>query len=225
MAACNSNEHMLPLNLAKKHALLQISYDANFQDNHCFKWGVYASLFAQFHNNVGNTVSMSQLEQFSKLLDIDFSMFEKWPVDVWTDRNRPGVKLFEKFEDVNHVCLTIVSLSGRYQKQSTKNTPSPARYCGTTKRNLQKRKRKRNQFILDECEADSDDSGDEYENDFLDSYEMDSLHNYEESDEPSFYRNFDNHMEVGVNDTLFETAKEGSSSPSRVTKNRLIAVQ
>ena len=156
-------QHAIVMNSNKsceKHALLQISYEANFQDNHCFKWGVYASLFAQFHNNVGNTVSMSQLEQFSNLLDIDFCMFEKWPIDVWTDRNRPRMK----FEDVNDVCLTIVSLSARYQKQSIKTTPSPARYCGTTKRNLQKKKR--NQSILDECEADSADSGDEYENDF-----------------------------------------------------------
>ena len=118
VAACDSNEHTLPLNLAKKHALLQISYDGNYQDNDCFKWGVYASLFAQLYKDVGNTVSMSQLKEFAECLDLDFSMFEEWPINVWTDRTRPGMKLFEKFEDVNHLCLTTVSLSVRYQNNS-----------------------------------------------------------------------------------------------------------
>ena len=79
VSSCHGNEHMLPLNLAKKHALLQVEYDPEQKDNHCFIWAVYASLYAASKPDVKEKVDIKTLSDFieSNEMCLDFSMIKE----------------------------------------------------------------------------------------------------------------------------------------------------
>ena len=215
-AACNSNEHLLPLHLARKHALVQVAYsDKQDNDNHCFEWSVYAAIYTMFHPAACESVSTSTLKSFvsQHRLQIDFSMF-KWPVNVWYERSHPEMKMFKTFEDRNDISLNIYTVNGCYRrkrKRKKKNSCSQeSRNDGSsidkevlsssqnmnlsksnTKNKIQTKSNKRCSFINDECdveyESDCDvSSGNESSEN--DEYEIDPEIEKVLSNDTTFYR-------------------------------------
>ena len=126
VAGCTNNEHILPLNLAKKHALLQVTYGTNYSDNHCFKWAVYAALYSLENPEFqSNEITVDVLLTFiaqkkEKGEDIDFTMFDTWPISVWYDRAHPDMGLFYKFELKNDISVNIYTVSGVFNHSHSK---------------------------------------------------------------------------------------------------------
>ena len=128
---------------------------------------------------------MEEIKKLAEQLKLDFSMFKEWPISVWYDRMHPGMNLIEKFEDANHVSVSIFSLSRRYQnKASDKTSRSSSKVQvsdhevkqrgkdGTSKglsitssgKPSSSKQRKKCQFIDDECEESGEGSAtDEYD--------------------------------------------------------------
>ena len=121
VGSCCKNEHLLPLNLAKKHALLQVVYKDELHDFHCFKWSIYSAIYSWFHPLVGPNIDIEVLQSFmvNNGISIDFSMIKEWPVSVFYDRAHPEMNVFRKFEEINGISLNMYTVDGCYvDKQS-----------------------------------------------------------------------------------------------------------
>ena len=70
VAACGDNEHVLPLNLAKKHALLQVKY-GDHKGIDCFIWTVYAAVYYMCHKQKKEQQQQQQ-QDFEEISVEDF---------------------------------------------------------------------------------------------------------------------------------------------------------
>ena len=196
VAACGDDDHSLPLNLAKKHALLQVKYGGH-KDDMCFKWALYAGIYHMSNPNADiSDINTDDLHNFieNNKIKVDLSMFPIWPLNVWYGRSHPGMRIFDVCEEVNDFSLNFYTVSGSYREGGAQNSS-----CQNIDYERPKTKKVKTSnsdgFILDECEISSDDS---YEDDDdsidNDSYEVDEEADAVADNEPSFYRAVDSQM-------------------------------
>ena len=118
VASCGDSDHFVPLNLAKKHALLQVRYGIHV-DNKCFQWGVFAGIYHLANPEVDlDEITTDELSKFiqDNQIKYDFSIFPIWPLNVWYERSHPGMRVFDICEEVNDWSFNFYNVPGTYQQ-------------------------------------------------------------------------------------------------------------